>query len=238
MDTSGILDDVSFPSAAVLPTHEPSTATLNAATQQEIEGMTTTDVEPMDQDGPERPAPEQAAAAAESESQEQEVMPVSTPELERVSEKIWALWGGILAYVWPDRTSGDYYTTLQGLEVLVGLRPSSEGTGPRIDPTVIPPPRANELVSAYVLVCLLRAEHPHTIEFDQLKQDANTWWDTRGRIQLRMVLEPHVPSGEVQRELEHSGDGLATRAVYGLQAKKLLMVRRKAGKSPVGFAGL
>lgn len=233
MDASSILDDVSFPSA-VPRTHDPSTATLDAPTQQGLEGMTT-DVEPMDQDAPEPPTTEQAAAEPEPE---EEAMPVSTPELERVSEKIWALWGGILAYVWPGRTSGDYHTTLQGLEVLVGLRPSSDAMGPRIDPTSTPPPRANELVSAYVLVSLLRAEHPHTIEFDQLKQDANTWWDTRGRIQLRRLLEPHVNPVEVERELDHSGDGLATRAVYGLQAKKLLMVRRKAGKSPVGFAGL
>lgn len=141
-----------------------------------------------------------------------------------------------MGYVWPGRETGDFVDTLQGLEVLLGQRAGSE-TGPRLPQDAVPP-RANELISAFVLASLLRAPEPHTVEFDHLKLSAGNWWDFEGRAQLRSLLEPHLSPDEIQRELDHSGESLATRAVYGLQAKKLLMVRRKAGKSPVGFSGL
>lgn len=241
-ETSTILDE-SFPLASPTkdtsscrPPNVPETAAPEPSSTLETE----TREHPEPEDGALDTALVPPTAESTDEGNGEEPLPSSTPELERISEKIWALWGPTLSYVWPGRSTGDFNDTLTGLEVLLGRRAGSE-TGARLPSSVgetSVPPRANDVVSAFVLATLLRAPEPHTVEFDHFKVLAGNWWDGEGRARMRQILQPYLPEEEVQRELDHAGEPLLTRAVYSMQAKRLLMIRRKAGKSPVGFAGL
>ena len=107
-------------------------------------------------------------------------------------------------------------------------------------------PSPGNLCAAHVLISLLRTPESHHIEFEDLKILSGNWWETEGREKCRRVLneeERRRPGEEIlgpneQAEMTQQGELLAARAVYGLQAKKLLIIRRKGAKAPVGFAGL
>lgn len=76
-----------------------------------------------------------------------------------------------------------------------------------------------------------------------IKSYSDNWWKQEGQDQVRAgVKEPATRNPLVQQlgidasDLEQTGDALATRAVYGLVAKKILRIQRAGGAANVRFA--
>ncbi|KDN53368.1 hypothetical protein K437DRAFT_253061 [Tilletiaria anomala UBC 951] len=219
--------------------------------------------------------------------EDEDNIPEATDELERVTEKIWSVFGDVVRFVAPEREGADFSETLKMLEVLIGARsPASlssaaAGGGATAVLTTVAgsggdtsvassahtgtsgatnssaasgaagslpnagPPTPTNMAAAHVLVSLLRTPEPHQLEFEDLRILTSSWWDAvdgdghndGGREKCRaMMLEGRAQAPE--SELMSGGETLAARAIYGLQAKKLLVIRRKGAKAPVGFAGL
>lgn len=89
---------------------------------------------------------------------------------------------------------------------------------------------------------LLRTVPYHALEFASIKNEAGEWWEgERGRAGFVAAGSGVAGAGGAggmagTEGWEEKGDQLATKAVYGLVAKKLLRIKRAGGAASVGFA--
>lgn len=173
------------------------------------------------------------------------VMPTPTEELERMSAKIWELFGENVRYAAPGCRSASFPDTFKVLRALEQGAPNDADTagitGDASNPTV--PPSIGTIMMAHVLLLLMRSQAPHTLPLPMIKSYSDNWWKQEGQDQVRAgVKEPATRNPLVQQlgidasDLEQTGDALATRAVYGLVAKKILRIQRAGGAANVRFA--
>ncbi|CAO1637581.1 unnamed protein product [Sympodiomycopsis kandeliae] len=157
----------------------------------------------------------------------------STDELERLCEKIWDIYGDTLRYYHPGLDSADLNTTISILRKSITSRgrvnsssnSSEVGTGQAVhgsvstvttDTHTAETPNQSSSISSLILLNLLTNSTPpdHSIEFNTLRSIGAKWLSQIG---------------------ESEGESLVTKTVYALVAKRLLRVRRNAGKALVGF---
>jgi hypothetical protein len=91
-------------------------------------------------------------------------------------------------------------------------------------------PTLQSRLSSLILLQLLLSPPPeHSIDFPALKLKGKEWFD--GLEQADRTAGPEGAVGETE-----DGEGLTTKAVYALVAKRLLRVRRAGGKARIGFS--
>lgn len=176
----------------------------------------------------------------------------SSEELERVTRKVWEIFGDALRSVAPERESADYLDTLDILKLLMagGEKPNaadysvgsvqtsstlstaaseaSAGVSAQLTPEV--------LMTAFVIFQMLVSEEPHRMNIDDLKVRGHEWWSTLGtQVWLHAQSSDHhdVPS---RVEAFEDGQNLARKATYGMISKQLFAIKRQKGVGLVGFA--
>ncbi|SPO31104.1 uncharacterized protein UTRI_05254_B [Ustilago trichophora] len=177
----------------------------------------------------------------------------SSEELERVTQKVWEVFGDALRSVAPERESADYLDTLDVLKALMsgGDKPSNAGdysvgsvqtsstlstatseasaaTGAQLTPEV--------LMTAFVIFQMLVSDEPHRMNIDELKVRGHEWWSTSGMhvwLHGQSHDETDVPS---RVEAFEDGQNLARKATYGMISKQLFAIKRQKGVGLVGFA--
>lgn len=176
----------------------------------------------------------------------------SSQELERVTAKVWEVFGDALRSVAPERESADYYDTLDILKSLMagGDKPNagdysvgsvqtsstlstaaseaSAAASAQLTPEV--------LMTAFVIFQMLVSEEPHRMNIDELKVRGHEWWSTSGMqvwLHARSHDETDVP---VRAEAFEDGQNLARKATYGMISKQLFAIKRQKGVGLVGFA--
>ncbi|ETS60244.1 hypothetical protein PaG_05791 [Moesziomyces aphidis] len=176
----------------------------------------------------------------------------SSDELERVTQKVWEVFGDALRFVAPERESSSYADTLDVLKSLMsgGDRPNlgdysvgsvqtsstttttSEASGAATAAQLTP----EVLMTAFVIFQMLVSEEPHQLNIDELKVRGHEWWAASG-MQVWMQARSHE-EGEVPSRIEAFEDGqnLARKATYGMISKQLFAIRRQKGVGLVGFA--
>lgn len=178
----------------------------------------------------------------------------SSEELERVTQKVWEVFGDALRSVAPERETADYVDTLDVLKTLMtgGDKPNNAGdysvgsvqtsstlstaaseasaaaTAAQLTPEV--------LMTAFVIFQMLVSEEPHRMNIDELKVRGHEWWSTSG-MQVWLHAQSHderdVPS---RVEAFQDGQNLARKATYGMISKQLFAIKRQKGVGLVGFA--
>lgn len=144
-----------------------------------------------------------------------------TDELERLTEKIWDVFGDQLRLLSGGDAAtletADFTTTLGMLRSITDMdRASIPGT-------------AQSSISSLVLLLLLTSPPPdHSMEFGQLKAEGREWWQGK-----KATTAENAVSEEADVDVD--GEQLTTKAVYALVAKRLLRVRRTGGEARVGF---
>lgn len=171
-------------------------------------------------------------------------MPTRTPELERIAQRIWDLFDENMRYAAPGCTSASFDDTFRILRALEHAAPKSMQVGISGDapnPTV--PPSVGIIMMAHVLLLLMRAPEPYALSLPLIKSFSDKWWKQEGQAHVRAALADASSRNDLvaslgldTTDLEQSGDALATRAVYGLVAKKLLRIQRTGGAASVRFA--
>ena len=103
------------------------------------------------------------------------------------------------------------------------------------------PPSVGIVMMAHVLLLLMRTQE-YTLALPLIKSYSDKWWRQEGQAHVRAGLDASTRNALVASlgidtaDLEQTGDALATRAVYGLVAKKLLRIQRTGGAANVRFA--
>ncbi|SPO30637.1 uncharacterized protein UTRI_05254 [Ustilago trichophora] len=178
----------------------------------------------------------------------------SSEELERVTQKVWQVFGDALRAVAPERESADYLDTLDVLKALMtgGDKPNNAGdysvgsvqtsstlstaaseasaaaTAAQLSPEV--------LMTAFVIFQMLVSEEPHRMNIDELKVRGHEWWSTSG-MQVWLHAQSHDDTDVPSRiEALEDGQNLARKATYGMISKQLFAIKRQKGVGLVGFA--
>ncbi len=145
----------------------------------------------------------------------------SSDELERVTQKVWEVFGDALRFVAPERESSSYADTLDVLKSLMsgGDRPNlgdysvgsvqtsstttttSEASGAATAAQLTP----EVLMTAFVIFQMLVSEEPHQLNIDELKVRGHEWWAASG-MQVWMQARSHE-EGEVPSRIEAFEDG-------------------------------
>lgn len=191
-----------------------------------------------------------------------DTVPESSDELERITEKLWDTFGENLRYVAAGRDAADFaetFTVLRSLE-RAGANVTTRRAAADADESIVSsqttastasatasgspsnPLGVTTVVMAHVLLLLLRSPPPHSMKLTDIKTTTGRWWLQVGQKSFRAAAAAPHTRGPASRlgfdttELEQSGDQLATRAVYGLVAKKLLRIHRAGGAPNIRFA--
>lgn len=172
-------------------------------------------------------------------------VPPSTDALERMAAQAWERFGEPLRYAHPGCVSASFSETFQALRQLEQGVPRDESALPSYGsaPNPTGPLSVSLVMMAHVMLLLMRTPAPHTLSLPSIKALSDTWWRQQGQAALQAaVREPASCSALVQQvgfdptDMEQTGDALATRAVYGLVAKKVLRIQRAGGAPSVSFA--
>ncbi|KAJ9474995.1 Serine/threonine protein kinase [Pseudozyma hubeiensis] len=176
----------------------------------------------------------------------------SSDELERVTNKVWEVFGEALRSVVPERESADYFDTLDALKSLMsgGNAPhagdysvgsvqtsstlssaaseASAAVAAQLTPEV--------LMTAFVIFQMLVSPEPHRMNIDELKLRGHEWWSTAG-MQVWLHAQSHDGNDVASRaEAFEDGQNLARKATYGMISKQLFAIKRQKGVGLVGFA--
>ena len=179
--------------------------------------------------------------------------PAASEELEQITRKLWSTFGENLRYVAPGRESADFGETFALLRALEhgGARvagadepqDSAAASGPSGAANPTSGLSALVVIMAHVLLLLLRARAPHSMQLADIKAQTGRWWNAAGQRNFRSAMVTAKQQNELlarlgfdTAELGQGGEQLATRAVYGLVAKKLLRIHRAGGAPSVRFA--
>ncbi|SPC63303.1 uncharacterized protein UHOD_06643 [Ustilago sp. UG-2017b] len=197
---------------------------------------------------------EEATVVSQQSQQPQllAAMGQSSDALQRVTQKVWEVFGDALRSVAPGREGADYHDTLDLLKALMtgGDKPNagdysvgsvqtsstlstaaseaSAAASAQLTPEV--------LMTAFVIFQMLVSEEPHRMNIDQLKVRGHEWWSTSGMqvwLHARSHDENHVP---IRAEAFEDGQNLARKATYGMISKQLFAIKRQKGVGLVGFA--
>lgn len=172
-------------------------------------------------------------------------VPPATEALERMAAQVWERFGEPLRYARPGCVAAPFPDTFQALRQIeqgVPLDESAPATyGAAPNPSG--PLSVGTVMMAHVMLLLMRAPAPHTLTLPTIKALCETWWRQQGQAALQAAVRaPTTRSALVQQvgldptDMDQGGDALATRAVYGLVAKKVLRIQRAGGAPSVGFA--
>ncbi|KAL4398759.1 hypothetical protein ACI68E_004156 [Malassezia pachydermatis] len=171
------------------------------------------------------------------------VMPPVSDELERITAMLWRGFGESMRYAAPGCASASYAATFGVLRALEQCAPQQDDMPSGDAPNPTSPLPVMVVMMAHVLLLLMRSPAPHTLSLPAIKTFSEKWWKQQGQPDLqaaqaqpatRNTLVQHV--GLDATEGEQTGEALATRAVYGLVAKKLLRIQRAGGAANVRFA--
>ena len=176
----------------------------------------------------------------------------SSDELERVTQKVWEVFGDALRSVAAEREGADYRDTLDVLRSLMagGDKPNmgdysvgsvqtsstlstaaseaSAAASAQLTPEV--------LMTAFVIFQMLVSDEPHRMNIDELKVRGHEWWSTSGMqvwLHAQSQDDNDVPS---RVEAFEDGQNLARKATYGMISKQLFAIKRQRGVGLVGFA--
>lgn len=179
----------------------------------------------------------------------------SSDELERICESIWSLFGDSLRYVAVDREGASYQETLRilgdlslggkrhdrtsgGDESMTSYSSDSQATVATTGSSSSShlenagPPQPAMAVAAHVLQTLLTTPPPHVMDIEELKGEAEAWWDREGRQAYMSSLAGRESAGEIG---EGTSSDLASRAVFRLVAKKILRLQFRGAKRIISF---
>lgn len=176
----------------------------------------------------------------------------SSHELERVTEKVWEVFGDALRSVAPELDSAEYLETLDVLKALMagGDKPNAgdysvgsvqtsstfSSAASEASAAVSAQLTPEVLMTAFVIFQMLVSEEPHRMNIDELKIRGHEWWSTSG-MQVWLHARSHddndVPS---RAEAFEDGQNLARKATYGMISKQLFAIKRQKGVGLVGFA--
>ncbi|PWY98059.1 hypothetical protein BCV70DRAFT_202233 [Testicularia cyperi] len=178
--------------------------------------------------------------------------PNSSEELERVTIKVWNVFGDALRLAAPEREMADFHATLEILHNLMSgadrshpgdystgsaqtastqatlMSEASAGVSSQLTPEI--------LMTAFVISQMLRSPEPHRMNIDDLKVRGHEWWTQSGMqvwLHSRAPEEAGLPS---QVEAFEDGQNLARKATYGMISKQLFAIKRQKGVGLVGFA--
>lgn len=172
-------------------------------------------------------------------------VPPATEALERMAAQVWERFGEVLRYARPGCAAAPFPDTFQALRQVEQGVPRDEGAPATYGraPNPSGPLSVGLVMMAHVMLLLMRAPAPHTLTLPTIKALCETWWRQQGQAALQAAVRtPTTCSALVQQvgldptDIEQAGDALATRAVYGLVAKKVLRIQRAGGAPNVGFA--
>lgn len=203
---------------------------------------------------PTRTERELTPVAYEEEPQlerEPEPIPESSEELERVTEKVWEVFGDALRYAAPEREVADFVETLDVLHKLMSggekshlgdysvgstntssthstaMSEASAGAA-QLTPEI--------LMTAFVIWQMLVSPEPHQMNIDDLKVRGHDWWAAQGMQTWRRSRSSDEPELTSQVEAFEDGQNLARKATYGMISKKLFAIKRQKGVGLVAFA--
>lgn len=179
--------------------------------------------------------------------------PAASEELEQITRKLWSTFGENLRYVAPGRESADFGETFALLRALehggarVAGADEPQGSAAASGPLGAANPTSGlsalVVIMAHVLLLLLRARAPHSMQLADIKAQTGRWWNAAGQKNFRSAMVTAKQQNELlarlgfdTAELGQGGEQLATRAVYGLVVKKLLRIHRAGGAPSVRFA--
>lgn len=226
------------PSPAAPPTSTPRRTPTTRPLSQSVSGTPT-------QGGTPRRALPRTSPAGTAALVPMGTVPPATDALERVAAHVWERFGEPLRYARPGCASASFSDTFQALRQLEQGVPHEEGAPDSYGSAPNPsgPLSVSVAMMAHVMLLLLRAPAPHTLTLPTIKALSETWWRQQGQAALQAAMRaPTSCSALVQQvgldptDVEQAGDALATRAVYGLVAKKVLRIQRAGGAPSVGFA--
>lgn len=177
----------------------------------------------------------------------------SSEELERVTQKVWEVFGDALRSIVPEREAANYLDTLDALKSLMSgghaanaagdysvgsvqtsstLSSAASETSAAVAAQLTP----EVLMTAFVIFQMLVSPEPHRMNIDELKVRGHEWWSTLG-MQVWLHAQSH-DSNDVPSRVEAFEDGqnLARKATYGMISKQLFAIKRQKGVGLVGFA--
>ncbi|WFD29010.1 hypothetical protein MSPP1_000014 [Malassezia sp. CBS 17886] len=174
-------------------------------------------------------------------------VPAATKDLERIAGRLWAHIGETLRYAAPAYGSAPFADTYAILRSLAHCGTGNDvpwgaplTSAPAQNPAT--PLGVAPVAIAYVLLLLFRAQ-THSLTLPQIKAATRAWWQEQGQAAFQGALQTQEGLNELvqhtgldRADVEQTGDVLASRAVYGLVAKKLLRIRRAGGAANVEFA--
>lgn len=171
-------------------------------------------------------------------------VPSASAHLEEIAARIWERFGENLRYACPGCASASFVDTFHILAALErGGRdaPAALGGG-AAGPAPTAPLSVGIAFMAHVLLLLVRSAPPHTLALADIKRVSETWWSRHGRAAFMEAAGGEPPNDVIRRVgydtagNTHTGSQLATTAVYGLVAKKLLRIHRSGGAPSVRFS--
>ncbi|SNX87015.1 uncharacterized protein MEPE_05725 [Melanopsichium pennsylvanicum] len=179
----------------------------------------------------------------------------SSEELERITQKVWEVFGDALRSVAPERESADYAGTLEVLKSLLSggdrsnagdysvgsVQTSSTLSSAASEASAASAAASAQLtpevlMTAFVIFQMLVSEEPHRMNIDELKVRGHEWWSTSG-TQVWLYAQTNDQNDVPGRaEAFEDGQNLARKATYGMISKQLFAIRRQKGVGLVGFA--
>ena len=78
---------------------------------------------------------------------------------------------------------------------------------------------------------MLKSAAPHSEDIEELKKDAASWWSAQG-----LKAYSQASRGDLDMTSLESGEGLATKTIYELAAKKIIKLRFQGKKRVAQFA--
>lgn len=170
-------------------------------------------------------------------------VPSASAHLEEIAARIWERFGENLRYACPGCASASFVDTFR---ILVALERGGRDAPALGGDAAVPAPTAPLSVGiafmAHVLLLLVRSAAPHTLALADIKRVSETWWSKHGRAAFMEAAGGEPPNDVIRRAgydttgNTHTGSQLATTAVYGLVAKKLLRIHRSGGAPSVRFS--
>lgn len=188
---------------------------------------------------------------AQHEEREPAPVPESSEELERVTEKVWDVFGDALRYAAPERELADFVETLDVLHKLmsggekshlgdfsVGSTNTSSTHSTAVSEASAGAAQLTPeiLMTAFVIWQMLVSPEPHQMNIDDLKVKGHEWWAAQGMQTWRRSRSSDEHELSSQVEAFEDGQNLARKATYGMISKKLFAIKRHKGVGLVAFA--
>lgn len=176
----------------------------------------------------------------------------TSDELERICENIWTIFGDNLRYASPSIESANVEETIVILhnlslsksatsnpDISTASSNATDSTAATTGSTVsnssllanAGPPSPTTAIAARILISMLRSVAPHSMDTDDLRKDASSWWTQEGS-----KAHSQASRGDLDMSSLNSGEELAKKAIYELTAKKIIKLRFNKAKRIAEFA--